>query len=655
MRALACAVLVVLSVLSAGCPAAQPGPPDAAGGAGGGGGTGGGTGGGGGGGAAADAGVDPNARNENLPRTFSVTGVVERLASTGTELVEGASVTLSVDRGRDGTVDATTSATSDAAGAFSASVVIEPGDLVVTAVEYPEHASFFHTVHAEPAGATHLRATLHPLVRATCETGSCRPLDDSFRVRDLPQDVAEVTGVRLVGSRGLAALPGGTMDLAGNLLVPAAVAAVELKDGAGQPVTSLATPATLCLELPRESWTQVSDATSGDGKLTVPLYAFDEVKGAWVAEGSAELQDTNGAALAEAVLPAIRGRTHAERVLACGRVSHFSFWSVMFRAAVQACVAGRLIQSGAPLSGAVLGLLAGSAGLKPEGVTTDDFGRFRLPVLPSERATEDFDLDGRLGESQALRLTMMSSVALFVLTALTLDLAPTSGGGACQELGDLLVDDTRQLEPARCAVTGVVVDRVGTPLAGASISAWDPGARVAQGDPRCDFTCVDGAVSDANGQFSLDFVVRDGLAMKGQWSYSEPNVKGHVRSGVSFYGACPSQPVQLVLEEGFSTLTVQASLVSDTFSWLPNLPMRSLTAALPNQGPFWNFHAPPTATPFSGPITWGTDAPGTIRTAPAPPNAVTPTCLSGALVQVNGDWVDEAGYFASTYGGTVCP
>jgi hypothetical protein len=655
MRALSCAVLVVLSALCTGCPAAQPGPLDAGGGAGGGGGgAGGGTGGGSGGGAAGDAGVDPNARNENLPRTFSVTGAVERLTFSGPEVVEGASVTLSVDRGRDGTVDATASATSDAAGAFAAAVAIEPGDLVVIGIEYDGHAPFFQTVHAEPAGTTHVRATLHPLVRASCDTGACRPLDDSFRVRDLPQDVAEVTGVRLAGSRGLAALPGGTMDLAGNLLLPAVVAAVELKDGAGQPVTTLATPATLCLELPRESWAQVSDGTSGDGKLTVPLYAFDEVRGAWVAEGSAELQDTNGAALAEAVLPAIRGRSHAERVLACGQVSHFSFWSVMFRAAAQACVVGRLIQSGAPLSGAVLGLLAGSSELKLEGFTTDDFGRFRLPVLPSERAAEDFDLDGQLGESRALRLTMMSSVAFFVLTALTLDLAPASGG-ACQELGDLLVDDTRKLEPARCAVTGVVVDRVGTPLAGASISAWDPSARVAQGNPLCDFTCVDGAVSDANGQFSLDFVVRDGLAMKGEWSYSEPNVKGHVRSGVTFFGACPTKPVQLVLEEGFSTLTVQASLVGDTFSWLPNLPMRWFHAALLNQGPFWSFYAPPVATPFSGPITWGTDAPGTVRTAPTPPFAVGSTCLSGALIQVNGDWVDEAGYYASTYGAAGCP
>jgi hypothetical protein len=59
--------------------------------------------------------------------------------------------------------------------------------------------------------------------------------------------------------------------------------------------------------------------------------------------------------------------------------------------------------------------------------------------------------------------------------------------------------------------------------------------------------------------------------------------------------------------------------------------------------------------PFTGPINYGTDPDGTIRTAPEPQYSVSKPCLSGALIQVDGDWVDDSGYYAYTNAAAICP
>jgi len=260
-----------------------------------------------------------------------LSGVVRLEPSTGGPAFAMASseVKATIDRNHDGTIsiEETWFTATDDDGAYRLDVPVNPGETMVVRFARQGMVPILRTVKAAPKGNLVLNATLRPTEPLHCAGATCTLDSGTVVVTGLP---AGTTGRARAFNpvTETDAFPGAFDESTGKLLVSGVFASFDLTDAAGKAVEKLDSPAKLRLRVPRATWGSIRDVVAANAQIDVPLYAFDEVKGTWVRDGTAHLEDGNGNVIAPSFLPTIRAGAFTGGVYAVGNVSRFSTLNV---------------------------------------------------------------------------------------------------------------------------------------------------------------------------------------------------------------------------------------------------------------------------------------------------------------------------------------
>ncbi len=290
----------------------------------------------------------------STPRgTMHLSGEVKRQSSSADLpfALDGAGVRATIDRNRDGSIsaDETYTAQTDPDGAYALDVPVAPGDTLVVRFAIDGAAPVVRTLRAAPKGSMILNATLRDLEELQCNGDACSLQRGGATLKGLPPGTSG--GARVFNPvTETDAFPGNFDKSTGKLLVSGVFATFILADEGGNAVHELASPAEMRLLLPRDTWNIVRDIASGNGRIDVPLYWFDEVKGTWVRDDNpGHLEDAQGNVIAPSSLPAIHDGTFAGAVYAVGKVNHFSTWNIDWPVESFGCVSGRVLDEAAIL------------------------------------------------------------------------------------------------------------------------------------------------------------------------------------------------------------------------------------------------------------------------------------------------------------------
>lgn len=517
---------------------------------------------------------------------------------------------------KSGVVLGSTKATS---GSFSLNV--DPGGpstLLVT-IKADGINPIARTVKADRVGSIKLEEQVVALQSLACTDTSCSA--GGLRVDGLP---AGTTGMARAFNpfTETSAFPGGFDDSDGNLLLSGAFATVELKDAQGQPLTQLTTPATLRVPFPKDTWSLMVDIAPGDGKLTVPLFYFDESLATWKREGTGELQLDDGTVVAETQLASIRGGTFGSELFVSGQVRHFSTWNVDWPISSHGCVTGRIVTAArAPLKSAKVEIEGITyTGRSPVIVTSDD-GRFCADVLRSEAPGEDVDNNGVTGQAQKVGVYVSSGDEVYDGKTHVIPTAPASCGGSCLNVGDLVLDATSQYVTALCNVSGTLVDSGGAPVSGLDVLGFST-ATADQVMTVCpDQSCTTlSATTGADGTFSGSVAVKDRLSLLAQRS-DTPSPRT-TRTEMAFLQtrACPRGPVRLQLGPPRLITELEITISGQRISWFPVVTLQTIAVQSANGDTKWAVVTAPAA--LVSPLTYGVNPPGAI---------VVPGLVGGAL------------------------
>ncbi len=397
----------------------------------------------------------------------------------------------------------------DPTGHYSLAMNVTLGEQVVLVARAATMAPAFQVIQAGPNAHLDFNLLLRSLNPLACAGSSCSTSDKRVSIAGLPAGVAgSARAFNPVTERN--AFPGPFVDSTGKLLTSGVFAEVQLQDQSGLRVTQLSAPATLRMRIPTETWSTTQDIHPGTGKIEVPLYAFDEVKGQWVLESEGVLETDAGAVLPESELAAVRNGTHQGGLFVAGPVTHFSSWNMDFATSKRQCVTILITnEKGEPLEGAAV---------RSEGVTyvggsawktVGQDGKVCEKVLPSELPGEDLNGNGISGEQHKTHFLVKYKGEIYdggTVTAPT----QTSLTADCTGCIDLRISLTQTLPVEVCTVQGVVVDDLNTPVAGAIVVGFDetvPEERYAQLCGPSSSDCTSSATSDGAGLFRLKFPI----------------------------------------------------------------------------------------------------------------------------------------------------
>jgi MYXO-CTERM domain-containing protein len=321
-----------------------------------------------------------------------------------------------------------------------------------------------------------LDIVLTPLASVHCAADTCMAPDGSVRITGFPggTGIARAYARAYEPSADQQRFPGTFTDSTNNLLISSGFTEVDLRSSSGDAVTALSSPVSLRFRTDQAAWSSLRDLSAGSGRIEVPMYSFDEARGAWISEQRGELQDADGAAIDESDFVSIIDGTYPDPVFVAFETSHFSTFNCDAPVKERACVQGRLVT----LEGeAVVGVQVSIEGVTYTGtagaVFTGADGFFASDLMKSELSGEDVDGNGRRGETFQARVTASGGVGVFV--GETFD-SPTEQGsiGAgktcrapdcpCIDLGD--VEGEFEL-PRACELT-VRVSFSGSNIAGGS-------------------------------------------------------------------------------------------------------------------------------------------------------------------------------------------
>jgi len=491
----------------------------------------------------------------------------------------GATVRASVDRDGDGVLDDGEAVTAESAsdGGYAVELPVKAGDLAVLRFSRSGDAPVVRAVRAAPGGDMLLSATLRKLEALDCNRGSCSG-PGGLSVAGLPPDTGGSARVFNPVTE-TSAFPGAFSDSKGDLLQSGVFATFALEDGDGQPVERLTTPATIKMRIPADTWSLVRDVTPGNGRIDVPLYAFDEVKGTWVREGSGHVEDQDGVVLAEAAAGSIRAGTFAGSVFAVGDVTHFSSWNCDWPVDTHGSVGGSLSEcwwngERKPCAGATVTARGTSytGTSTPETVGQD--GRFAIDVMRSEAPGEDLDGDGVTGEPTRVAVRVTWDGRVYDVGSTTMPTTPASGDAPTKDLGALVLDGSNLVEAGLCAFGGTVRTADGLVAPEAIVYGWDAEL------PDDLFTnlCFGGGAAcawvdepDAAGAFSLNVPIMYGLTVTGM----QTRVLGGDDRVVEYaWGsrsveACPTAPVALTLDQGYIAVTPTVTRSGAALAWAP--------------------------------------------------------------------------------------
>lgn len=524
----------------------------------------------------------------------------------------GVTVRATFDANANGTIEAGESATATTSteGRYSLSLPLTGAARVVVSFSEGGAATLYRTVLGAPGGAAVLNVTLQATADISCTGDRCALANDSLSLRGLPEGTTGTARVFNPVSEG-DAFPGDFADRDGNLLLSGVFAAVELKSRSGAAMHTLTSPATLRLRLPFDTWGIVTDITPGDAQISVPLYAFDEIAGTWVRDGSGTLQDGNGATIPATALASIRDGSFAGTVYVAGQVSHFSYWNVDWPVASHGCVRGQLLwpDGGAALGASVTGVGLTYTGVLPHTTIVAD-GTFCLTSMRAEAPTEDLDGDGVLGEQHAVSLSAHLGPDTYELGTKTLPVPPASCGGGCADLGTVLLTAERRQVPRLCTVSGQVRDRTGRPVRDATVILFDNDDQSESGfnqlcfdDAGTTFLCSLSATTNADGGFRVtNVIVAAPQLFLSKTVHESAQVTADYMDSVALRG-CPAAPVNPSLTNGMRTVHATLSFDAGVIRWTPSGYGAAVVSVSTATGDLrWGWTAEPSVLP---PITYG--------------------------------------------------
>lgn len=542
-------------------------------------------------------------------------GSVFALASGGGNPLSGAEVRAGVDRNGDGqlTGDEAVSVTTDDDGKYSLSMKVNAGEKLVVRFSGDGVAPYIKTIKVAPWAELPLNASLRQLESLDCDS------EGMTKKCALDGNKVSLTGLA-DGTRGDArlfnpvkeinAFPGAFDDADGNLLLSNSFTSINLERN-GEAVTTLDTPADLRMRIPQETWKLIMDLHPGNDRIEIPLYAFDEAKGEWLRQGEGFLETSAGGVIPEAKLAEIRAGTFTEGVTACGKVSHFSYWNVDWPISTKQCVTGVILgDDDKPAEGATVTISGVTYTGISEPVTVGADGRFCADVMKSEAPGEDVDQDGISGETQRVRLRISYGGKLYDGGEVELPTnAATCEGGGCHDLGDVKLEVAKELVPSICKVTGKVKDNLNAPVEGVHVFFSDPSVPEEVRSDLCGFAslnCTLFAISGSDGTYEVSTPVLDGSTLIAFSSTEDTATKiSRLRFGTNTTDGCPTEPVDLLMNEGFDSQRVDVTIAGNLISWTPDVGLHSLQVSSSSSNFKWAISSGDDSG-FKSPVTYGT-------------------------------------------------
>jgi hypothetical protein len=581
----------------------------------------------------ADTPADPH-KPESM---MHVSGTVR--SQTGVRSVSStlylADVRATIDRNHDGSIsaDETWTTVSDGDGAYALDVPVDPGDTLVVRFSDVNGAAVLRTVKAAPRGSMILNATLGTLEEPECVGIVCAWTHADLTLVELPPG-ARVRARVFNPITESYALPDHMQDPAGNLLVPAVFAAFEVDDDRSLRLGKLADFVEMRLRIPRDTWDVVRDVDSGNDRIDVPLYWFDEVKGAWVRDPvPAHLEDGERNVIAPSLLPGIRDGSFAGVIHAVANVNHLSTWSVGWPIGGSAYVSGRVLDgAGKPAEGAAVTLDGVSYTGTSTAVIIGPDGRFCLEARRSEPPGEDLDGNGRMGEKATVSIAAVAGGKFYDLGEFATPIAGGSCGSASLDFGDLRLTAGTQRNADWCTIKGTVKYPDGT-AAGDEINLWDDGVRPDVLNSMCssglDWICKTAHVDPETGAFSVTApVLRDLKLESGAARAIEPGAT-EISVAVRNFTSCPKEPVALTLAPRSIFVHFAVATAGNAISWTPSRYGISVVTVWSASGMKWQSYAW-NGTVMRAPVTYGESRGGAVQSYP-PHGAPAPLAP--------GDWV----------------
>jgi hypothetical protein len=544
-------------------------------------------------------------------------GSVLRQSGTSrpTELSQ-AEVRASVDRNGDGAIGAGESVTvhTDADGKYALDVAVKAGDTVVVRFAKSGVASVHRTIQGAPSGNMILSMTLKEMETLSCTGSSCTG-QSGLVMSGLPAGTAGRARV-FNPVTDTDAFPGSFQDSTGKLLESGVFATFALEDQLGDPLEALATPATVKMRIPRDTWPVVKDIAGGNGRIDVPLYAFDEVKGTWVREGEGFLEDGGGAVVPETALASIKEGSYPGTLFAVGQLSHFSSWNVDWPVESHGRIGGEVGEcwwngERKPCAGATVTASGASytGTSTPQTVGAD--GSFSIDVMRSEAPGEDLDGDGVTGETTTVRIRVAWDGRVYDVGTKDMPATQaTEGGGDTYDAGTITLDDANLLEAGLCTVAGHVSWADGSPAEGAFVFSWDDEVPSELVDALCftgtQFLCTIMAATDPEGAFSVVAPAMGGLTTSAfaiRQVGGDPNVTewGY---GERTFASCPDLPISLSMDQGWIAVTPTVAWNGTQISWTPaGYGALLLEVYSPTAGLKWAVEAQ--AGAIGSPVTYG--------------------------------------------------
>lgn len=521
---------------------------------------------------------------------------------------------------------------SNTEGEYTLRLDVDGPQTIVVAVREAGYAPFYRTIDVQPGADIPLSITLRQLDTLDCgASGTCAIDGNKLSIDGLPDGYSG--GARVFNPVTESdAFPGGFNDDAGNLLLSGTFAAIELEDDSGNPVDGLPGAVDLRMAFPQDTWSIVLDITPGNGRIDVPMFAFDEELGTWVEEGTGVLEDADGVVLAEADVALLKDGSFDGVVYARASVTHFSYWNVDWPIETHTCVTGTIVDAdGDPIAGATVTASGVTYGGTSTPQTTGADGRFCFDVMKSEIGGEDIDQDGIVDETQTISIRVAHQGELYdggeFATPAT---QGTCAAGTCTDLGNVSLDATSRLEAGICVITGdVLLD--GTGVAGATVQGYDDSipsevytALCGQGQ------CIPAASSGAGGAYSISVPVISGVSLIAV----QQEVVGAdqiLRYGQRFAPKCPTTPQDISLTDGYAYTTLTVTVTGNTITWDPPRPA-SYVYVSDSTGGTQKWMIIGDTSLITPPVTYGTVPAGSVQ---AVPSSGSPAALaSGDMVTV---------------------
>ena len=184
----------------------------------------------------------------------------------------------------------------------------------------------------EASGQSRLGSILLPEVgqaRLDLSAGVARSDDGSDEVHGVPAEVAAVFARTYDPDETPDAFPGEFAEEGGVRLDSAVFMWISALDAGGSEVGQLSTSVTSRVKVPPAQWVDLEDIDQGTGRIELPIYAFDDVDGAWRQEAAAGwLEDGAGTVLPEEAQPVVLDGSFAGELYAAFQTDHFSWLNV---------------------------------------------------------------------------------------------------------------------------------------------------------------------------------------------------------------------------------------------------------------------------------------------------------------------------------------